>query len=284
MNEAFLLIAFRLALAAQSAAPTHAPSAHGLSAIHVYPAQISLTTARDSQSVIVQAEYADGITRDVTDKVTWKLDHEDRVTRSGNLLRPKADGDAKLMVAFESQATDVPITVKQAAVDPPISFKLDVMPVFMRAGCNVGSCHGSSRGKDGFHLSLFGFDPDGDYYRLTREQIGRRINLGIPEESLIVQKGLGAVQHTGGVRFGTNSDLCRTLIGWLAAGAPKDPTNVAKVTGIEIFPKSAVLEGSNTVQRFIVRARYSDGNQRDVTPLAVFLSNNDVTAQVAEDG
>src|SRR6185503_6120074 len=125
---------------------------------------------------------------------------------------------------------------------------------FMKAGCNAGSCHGSSKGKDGFRLSLFGFDPDGDYYRLTRDQIGRRINLAIPEESLIVQKGLGAVTHTGGVRFATNSELHKTLVAWLSGGsfvapalsqATNDPPAVAKVTGIEIFPKAAVLEGSN---------------------------------------
>src|SRR6266852_1406506 len=136
------------------------------------------------------------------------------------------------------------------------------MPVFMKAGCNAGSCHGSSRGKDGFRLSLFGFDPEGDYYRLTREQIGRRINLGLPEESLIIQKGLGAVQHTGGVRFATNSDLCNTLLAWLASGASNDPPFVPKLTGIAIFPKSAVLEGATAAQRFIVRATYSDGAQR----------------------
>ena len=33
-----------------------------------------------------------------------------------------------------------------------ISFKRDVMPVFMKAGCNAGDCHGSSRGQDGFCL------------------------------------------------------------------------------------------------------------------------------------
>ena len=44
------------------------------------------------------------------------------------------------------------------------------MPVFMRGGCNTGSCHGAARGKDGFRLSLFGFDPEGDHFRLTREQ------------------------------------------------------------------------------------------------------------------
>src|SRR5262249_16354019 len=85
-------------------------------------------------------------------------------------------------------------------------------------------------------------------------------------------------------RFGTNSALCKTLIQWLAAAAPKDAPEVAKVAAIEIFPKSAVLEGTNALQRFIVRAHYSDGSDRDVTSLAVFISNNYVTAQVSEDG
>ncbi|HYV26716.1 MAG TPA: cell surface protein, partial [Candidatus Eisenbacteria bacterium] len=234
--------------------------------------------------MVVQATSSDGITRDVTTQATYKLANAKIARLDHDILRPITNGATQLRVSFNGRSITLPITISNATTQPPISFKLDVMPVLMKAGCNSGSCHGSSRGKDGFHLSLFGFDPDGDYYRLTREQIGRRINLGIPEESLIVQKGLGAVQHTGGVRFGTNSDLCRSLLEWLSAGAPKDPPEIAKVTGIEIFPKSAVMEGSNTVQRFIVRANYSDHTQRDITPLAVFLSNNDVTAKVAEDG
>ncbi len=197
---------------------------------------------------------------------------------------PVADGKTELRVTFGGRTLSVPVEVSKADTTLPISFKLDVMPVFMKAGCNAGSCHGSSRGKDGFRLSLFGFDPEGDYFRLTREQIGRRINLAIPEESLIVQKGLGAVQHTGGVRFGTNSQLCQTLVTWLSAGAPNDSTNLAKLAGIEIFPKGAVLEGPNAMQRLIVRAHYSDGTERDVTPLTVFLSNNDTTAKVSDEG
>ena len=62
------------------------------------------------------------------------------------------------------------------------SFRRDVMPVFFRAGCNQGTCHGSARGKDGFMLSLFGYDAKGDYYRVTQEYVGRRINLAAPEE------------------------------------------------------------------------------------------------------
>src|SRR5256885_12297064 len=87
------------------------------------------------------------------------------------------------------------------AAEPSVSFQRDVMPVFMRAGCNAGSCHGAARGKDGFRLSLFGFDPAGDYYRLTREISGRRVNLALPHESLLIQKATGQVPHTGGERI-----------------------------------------------------------------------------------
>ena len=88
-----------------------------------------------------------------------------------------------------------------ASTPAPLSFRLDVMPIFARASCNMGSCHGAARGKDGFNLSLFGFDPAGDYHRLTRELPGRRIDLASPKESLLFLKAVGGVPHTGGKRF-----------------------------------------------------------------------------------
>ena len=255
-----------------------------LSDLQCYPPEIKLNSAKARQEIVVQAVYADGVTRDVTTQAKFSLAKPQLAGIANAVISPVTNGETELRVTFGGRSQIIPVSVSGATVAPPISFKLDVMPVFTKAGCNTGACHGTSRGKDGFHLSLFGFDPDGDYFRLTREQIGRRINLAIPKESLIVQKGLGAVQHTGGVRFTTNSELYKTLVAWLDAGAKPDPTNVAKLTGIEIFPKSAVMEGSNTLQRFIVRAHYSDGADRDVTPLAVFISNNDVSAKVADNG
>ena len=170
------------------------------------------------------------------------------------------------------------------AVVRPVSFRRDVMPVFMRAGCNTGGCHGSARGKDGFRLSLFGFDPEGDYFRLTRELGYRRVNLAVPEESLVLQKALGAVPHTGGKRFEPSSEYAKTLLAWLQAGAPNDPPTVPTVESIEIFPREMLLEGAGAKQQMIARARYSDGSQRDVTSLALFYSNNDNSAPVAPDG
>ena len=122
------------------------------------------------------------------------------------------------------------------AVTPPISFRHDVMPVFMRAGCNTGGCHGSARGKDGFRLSLFGFDPEGDYFRLTRELGYRRVNLAVPEESLVLEKALGRVPHSGGKRFEPASEYAKALLGWIQAGAPNDPPSLATVESIEIYP------------------------------------------------
>ena len=92
-----------------------------------------------------------------------------------------------------------------------VSFRRDVMPVFFRAGCNSGTCHGSARGQDGFHLSLFGYDAKGDYFRITEEMIGRRVNVAKPSQSLLLRKAIGAVPHTGGKRFDQKSEYYKTI-------------------------------------------------------------------------
>jgi hypothetical protein len=252
--------------------------------ILVYPPDVELTTARDRQSLIVQARYADGITRDVTTAAKLTLADAKLARFDKQTLYPLADGKTQLDVEYAGHKLTVPVTVSKAKLDPAISFKLDVMPVFMKAGCNVGSCHGAARGKDGFRLSLFGFDPDGDYQRLTREISGRRINLAIPEESLIIQKALGKCAHTGGKRFEQGCEMYQTLMRWLNAGAPRDPGEVPKVVAVEIYPKGGVLDGKGATQRLTVRAKYADGTDRDVTSLAYYMTPNDVSAAVAQDG
>jgi hypothetical protein len=256
-----------------------------LTGLEVFPAEIQLTTARDRQSIVVQATYADGITRDVTSEASLILADSKLVKRSGSVFYPAADGATTLSVSFGAKSIVVPVKVVQSSVQPPLSFRLDVMPVFMRAGCNTGSCHGAARGKDGFRISLFGFDPDGDHFRLTREMVGRRINLAVPSDSTLLEKAVGAVPHTGGKRFETSSELYQTLHGWIEAGAPKDDAaRLPTVVGVDIYPRRAVVDGKGSTQQMTVRARYSDGADRDVTSLAVFLTNNDVSAPVSALG
>src|SRR4051812_5956278 len=255
-----------------------------LTSLEVYPPDINLETSRDRQSFVVQAWFADGLSRDVTAEAKVTVGNPMMARLDGNVVYPIADGTTELSVEWGGKSVKVPVKVTNAALDRPISFKLDVMPIFMRSGCNTGSCHGAARGKDGFRLSLFGFDPDGDHYRLTREINGRRINLALPAEGLLMEKASGRVPHTGGQRFKEGDEYWNTLIRWLEAGAPLDPPTVATPVAVDVYPKRAVLDGKGSTQRLTVRAKYSDGTDRDVTNLTVFLSNNDNSAMVGPDG
>src|SRR5215471_7606480 len=123
-----------------------------------YPPTVQLSSAKSSQRIVVQASYENSVTRDVTDHTRYRvLDPKIARIDDGKVV-PLADGTTELRVSFQARTLIVPITVTNAALQPGVSFKLDVMPVFMKAGCNAGACHGCSRGKDGFRLSLFGFD------------------------------------------------------------------------------------------------------------------------------
>ena len=255
-----------------------------MKSIEIMPGQFTLETQRDWHRVIVFARFNDDTTRDVTSFADIKVANPALAKLEGDKLTPLADGATELVVNYNGQSAKAPIKVVDAKKDREVSFKLDVMPVFMRSGCNTGGCHGSARGKDGFRISLFGFDPDGDYIRITREMVGRRVNLAVPDESTLIEKALGRVPHSGNQCFDEGSFYHKTILEWITNGAPKDADNVAKVTGIEVFPKQAVMEGRGEKQQVTVRATYSDGTDRDVTHLAVFMSNNDPSAAVDKGG
>jgi hypothetical protein len=252
--------------------------------LQVYPKDANLFTKRGKQLMVVQAKYSDSTSRDVTAEAKFTFaDPKFAKLEKGTLL-PLADGETTLKVEFGGRTLTVPVKVKDAAKDRPLAFSVDVMPVFLKSGCNTGSCHGSSSGKDKFRLSLFGFDPQGDYNRLTREEVGRRINIARPDDALIVEKALGRVTHTGGKRFEKDSWQHRTFVEWLSAGAPSDPPKTPTVVDLEIYPLQAVLEGSGAKQQLTVRAKYSDGTDRDVTEQTVFISNNSLAAVASPDG
>lgn len=180
-------------------------------------------------------------------------------------------------------AADAVAASPAAPSDAP-SFRQDVMPIFFRAGCNAGSCHGASRGKDGFMLSLFGYDPKGDYFRITQEMVGRRVNIAAPAASLLLLKATGEVPHTGGKRFAADTEYYRTLLAWIEAGAPDDSEAVAVPVEIKLTPDRLVFRGQAAPVQSKVTARYSDGSQRDVTKLSLFLTNNPAVVTIDADG
>ena len=258
--------------------------------LSVYPDKVSLTGARDCQSVIVQLLYSDGITEDVTTQAEFQIadanlvEWSSGVHSSDRLLVPVANGATEVTTQFAGLEVNIPIEISDVAADPRISFKNDVVPVFSRAGCNAGSCHGAARGQDGFQLSLYGYDPNGDYHRLTREMPGRRVDLAVPEDCLLVTKATGQVSHTGGKLFEPGSKLNNTLLRWINEGAKNDPKPPPSVTEIVLSPNNGLLNGAGAQQQLSVIAKYSDGTDRDATSLAYFASNNDNAASVTESG
>jgi hypothetical protein len=180
----------------------------------------------------------------------------------------------------QARAADAPAADLAAAP----SFRRDVMPIFFRAGCNAGTCHGSARGKDGFMLSLFGYDPQGDYMRIVEQQPGRRVNTSAPEQSLLLLKAVAAVPHTGGKLFTPDSPFYKTLRDWIAAGAPDDDGAVPVTIDVLLSRKDLLFEKAAGSEPLTVTAVSSDGTNRDVTGLARYFSNNPSVAEIDADG
>lgn len=256
-----------------------------LDRVEIFPPRYRLETKRDFHQVVVMATFKDATTQDVTAFSDLRVADSKIVALQKDVIKPVADaGQTELVATVGGKTVKAIVEVVQGQQDREISWRLDVMPVFMRGTCNSGGCHGAARGKDGFRLSLFGMDPAGDFERVTREMPGRRINLAIPEESTLIEKAIGAVPHSGNQCFDDKSEYYKTLMEWISKGAPNDKPEVAKVTGIEVFPKQIVLEGTAARQQMTVRATYSDGTDRDVTSLALYMSNNDPVATIDKNG
>lgn len=286
-SPAVFILAFSFTYAASTLAadaPAGASPPPTILKIEAFPPSITLESARDRQSVVVRGIDATGVTHDLTASATFEPANPAILNIDHAVMIPQADGETTVTISALSQSVQIPVKSLNATVRPSLVFRNDVLPALTRSGCNNGACHGSARGQDGFHLSLFGYDPAGDYNTLTRELPGRRLNTALPDDSLTLLKATGAVPHTGGQRFSKEDPRYRTLREWLEAGASADPPTTPVVVALEIHPQNIVLGGIGATQRLTVRAAYSDGTDRDVTTLAVFVSNNDFAAKVSEDG
>lgn len=104
----------------------------------------------------------------------------------------------------------------------PLSFHREIVPLLTKAGCNAGACHGAAAGRGGFHLSLFGGSPAEDYHAIVHQLEGRRIHRRAPEQSLILRKPLGELDHGGDHVLVTDSLEYDTLRTWLRQGAVFD--------------------------------------------------------------
>jgi hypothetical protein len=192
------------------------------------------------------------------------------------------------MLALGAAVSRAPAAPSQSAAadadaDKPINFANRIVPIFTKAGCNGGGCHGKSSGQNGFRLSLLGFEPAEDYEWLVNESRGRRLSPAAPERSLLLLKATSMLPHGGGKRLEPGSKDYNLIVRWIAQGMPYGKPTDPTVTRIEVLPRERTMP-RDAEQQLCVVARYSDGSSEDVTDSAVYDVNDKDVGVVSEGG
>ncbi len=255
----------------------------------INPSQIKLDSPYDYTQIVVTAVLSDQTTQDVTRVAEIKVPDWVTLTDTG-IIRPAANGTGSVSVTYGGITSDISIAARGVTPDQAddsnhgaVDFIKDVGPILSRLGCNQGTCHGAQKGKNGFKLSLRGYDPIYDLRALTDDLAARRIDPASPDESLMLRKPLGLSPHQGGVLMSKGDPYHTVLQRWIADGSKLDLSS-PRVARIEVFPVNPVVQRTDAKQQVRVVAHYEDGNQRDVTQEAFIESGNTETAVVGEGG
>ncbi len=249
------------------------------------PATLVLSDAGSRQQIAVTLRTKDGSLRDVTRECRYAVEPSGlaEVSPEG-VVRPLADGSGILRAMGGNLAAAVGIHVDHARRTRPASFRTDIVPLLSKAGCNMGACHGNLSGKGGFRLSLRGEDPDFDLLALTRDQLGRRVNILAPERSLALLKPTTGVSHEGGLRFPRRSIEAETLSRWIAEGGRDDRAEAPRVRSLRVFPSERFATPGTLDQQFVVTAEFDDGSTRDVTRQAAYDVADPTRVDLSIDG
>jgi WD40 repeat protein len=256
-----------------------APPTGTIESLTVLPASIALQGPFAYSQLLVTARLANGELVDVTRSVERKLSADVVEVTSTGLVRPRQAGTATLSLTLGGKSIDVPVAVGnlQTAID--VDFVRDVNPVLSKMGCNQGTCHGAAKGKNGFKLSLRGYDPIFDVRGFTDDHASRRTNLASADDSLMLLKATGAVPHTGGQLTTADSPYYHIIRRWISTGA-KLRLDTPRVASIRIAPENPVIQMPGARQQFQVIATYADGTERDVTRESFLESGNADVATV----
>jgi len=246
--------------------------------------QLVLHGAAAKQQLLVTGVSESGALRDLTREVRYQVSPAAlaKIDTNGVLI-PLGDGKGTITAKASGGSVALPLVIDHFKSDPPVNFANQIVPIFTKAGCNGGGCHGKSSGQNGFRLSLLGFEPTEDYEHLLKEARGRRLFPAAPERSLLLMKAVAAVPHGGGKRLSESSDDYSLLLRWIAQGMPYGSTNDPKLASIEVLPKARTMP-RDSAQQLLVLAKYSDGSVQDVTRSALFEANEKELAKSTDSG
>ena len=164
----------------------------------------------------------------------------------------------------------------------PVTYLRDIAPIFNKVGCTSGPCHGAAKGKNGFKLSLRGYDPQFDYEALLYDLSGRRFNRAEPAKSLLLAKPAQQVPHGGGLRFEPDSKYYKTIENWIAQGVPYGEESKDAVDSLSVEPKDVYMDKPGLAAGLKVVAVFKDGQSRDVTAEATVESNVPDVARMSD--
>ncbi|HEV3025529.1 MAG TPA: DUF1549 and DUF1553 domain-containing protein, partial [Pirellulales bacterium] len=264
-------------------APEQLPDGATVVALEAFPAAVQLKHPYDYAQLLVTGVLQSGERFDVT-RIAQVAAPEALVSVSpAGQVRPRADGNVELKFSIADKTLVVPIAVTGQKEAYSVSFVSDVAPALSKLGCNAGTCHGSANGKNGFKLSLRGYDPLFDHRALTDDLAGRRFNRAAPDQSLMLLKPSGGVPHMGGVPMRRGEPYYEMLRAWIAAGVKLD-LDSPRVASIDVFPKNPVIALPGVKQQMMVLATYTNGRVRDVTAEAFIESSLTEKVEVDKQG
>ncbi len=237
------------------------------------------------QQLLATGPAESGDPRDLTRSVRYAAEPSGvvQISPTGNVT-PLRNGNAVITATADGGlAATISVAVDHYDTPLPINFANQIVPVFTKAGCNTGGCHGKSSGQNGFRLSLLGFEPGEDYEHLVIESRGRRLSPAAPEHSLLLLKATGIVPHGGGKRLDATSDDYKLLARWIQQGMPVGSPTDPSVAAIDIFPAGRTL-ALGAEQQLLVTARYTDGSTQDVTRSAIYEASDKEMGSVDAGG
>lgn len=258
------------------------PDQAKIQAISVHPKEIHLSHPFAYSQLLLTGKLANGDEIDVTRIAEVSAPKFLTVSNRG-VVRPVSDGGGVLKVSLQGNTATIPIKVSGQKEQYQVSYTQDVMPTMSKLGCNAGTCHGAQKGKNGFKLSLRGYDPEFDYRALTDDLEGRRFNRASPENSLMLLKTTGAIPHEGGVLMNPEEPYYKMFRAWIANGVKID-LDKPRVKSISMFPSTIAVPLPGMKQQVAVLATYTDGTIRDVSQEAFVESSNTEVVEVDNKG
>jgi hypothetical protein len=278
-----LALAVLLLTAAGVRAQEKLPPGAKVVKVEVRPERVELNTPFEYRQLLVTGVLDSGERVDLTRQAKFEAPAGLVKISEAGQVRPAGDGNGEIKLSAAGQSAVIPVAIRGQKTKYEVSFVKDVMPVISRLGCNAGTCHGSAQGKNGFQLSLRGYDPVFDHRALVDDIGGRRFNRAAPERSLMLMKPDGVVPHVGGVLTQPGEPYYELIRSWIGEGVKLD-LKTPRVVKLEIYPASTVIPLIGMKQQMTVAATYADGSTRDVSAEAFLVSSNTEVATIDRQG